>query len=157
MKKLLTVVAVLMATSAFAEKIGVLNSQAVVANFSETKKAQQSLETQAKKFENEARQKEVNLEKEQVALQAKGDKLTEAEKKAFEKKVKDFQTFLQGAQEKLAKEEFDKMKKINDTLVKAVNKIAKEGKYDYILEGGAVIYGGEDVSDKVLKAMEASK
>ena len=157
MKKLIAVTAVLMATSAFAQKIGVLNSQSVVANFSETKKAQQSLETQAKKFENEARQKEVNLEKEQVALQSKGDKLTEAEKKAFEKRVQEFQAFLQSAQEKLAKEEFDKMKKINDTLVKAVNKIAKEGNYDYILEGGAVIYGGEDVSDKVLKAMEASK
>lgn len=157
MKKLIAVAAVLMATSAFAQKIGVLNSQAVVSNFSETKKAQQSLETQAKKFENEARQKEVTLEKEQVALQSKGDKLTEAEKKAFQKKVEDFQKFLQSAQEKLAKEEFDKMKKINDTLVKAVNKVAKEGSYDYILEGGAVIYGGEDVSDKVLKAMEASK
>ena len=157
MKKLIAVAAVLMATSAFAEKIGVLNTQAVVGNFSETKKAQQSIETQAKKFENDARQREVSLEKEQVALQAKGDKLTEAEKKAFEKKVQDFQNFLQSSQEKLGKEEFDKMKKINDTLVKAVNKVAQEGKYDYIIDGGAVIYGGEDVSDKVLKAMEASK
>lgn len=157
MKKLIAVAAVLMATSAFAEKIGVINTQAVVANFSETKKAQQSLETQAKKLENDARQREVSLEKEQVALQSKGDKLTEAEKKAFEKKVQDFQNFLQSSQEKLAKEEFDKMKKINDSLVKAVNKIAQEGKYDYIIEGGAVLYGGEDVSDRVLKAMEASK
>lgn len=157
MKKILAVAAVLMATSAFAEKIGVINTQGVVANYSETKKAQQSLETQARKFENDARQREVNLEKEQVALQAKGDKLTDAEKKAFEKRVQDFQKFIQTSQEKLAKEEFDKMQKINDTLVKAVNKVAKEGKYDYILEAGAVIVGGEDVSDKVLKAMEASK
>ena len=117
MKKLIAVVAVLMATSAFAEKIGVLNTQAVVGNFSETKKAQQSLETQAKKLENDARQREVSLEKEQVALQSKGDKLTEAEKKAFEKKVQDFQNFLQSSQEKLAKEEFDKMKKINRMLL----------------------------------------
>lgn len=157
MKKILAVASILMATSAFAEKIGVINTQGVVANYSETKKAQQSLETQAKKFQNDARQREVNLEKEQVALQAKGDKLTDAEKKAFEKRVQDFQTFIQTSQEKLAKEEFDKMSKINQTLVKAVEKVAKDGKYDYILDGGAVIFGGEDVSEKVLKAMEASK
>lgn len=157
MKKILAVASILMATSAFAEKIGVINTQGVVANYSETKKAQQSLETQAKKLQNDARQREVNLEKEQVALQAKGDKLTDAEKKAFEKRVQDFQTFIQTSQEKLAKEEFDKMSKINQTLVKAVEKVAKDGKYDYILDGGAVIFGGEDVSEKVLKAMEASK
>ncbi|MBQ3437402.1 MAG: OmpH family outer membrane protein [Fusobacterium sp.] len=157
MKKVLAVVSILMATSAFAEKIGVINTQGVVANYSETKKVQQSLETQAKKFQNDARQREVNLEKEQVALQAKGDKLTDAEKKSFEKRVQDFQTFIQTSQEKLAKEEFDKMSKINQTLVKAVEKVAKDGKYDYILDGGVVIFGGEDVSEKVLKAMEASK
>lgn len=50
MKKILAVTAILMATSAFAEKIGVIDTQAVIANFSETKKAQQSLETQAKKI-----------------------------------------------------------------------------------------------------------
>lgn len=157
MKKILAVTAILMATSAFAEKIGVIDTQAVIANFSETKKAQQSLETQAKKLENEARQKEVNLEKEYVALQAKGDKLTDAEKKAFEKRAQEFQGFLQNAQSKLGKDEFDKMSKINTTLLKAVDKVAKEGKYDYVVEAGAVLYGGEDISEKVLKTMETLK
>ncbi|MCI7223057.1 MULTISPECIES: OmpH family outer membrane protein [Fusobacterium] len=157
MKKILAVTAILMATSAFAEKIGVIDTQAVIANFSETKKAQQSLETQAKKLENEARQKEVNLEKEYVALQAKGDKLTDAEKKAFEKRTQEFQGFLQNAQSKLGKDEFDKMSKINTTLLKAVDKVAKEGKYEYVVEAGAVLYGGEDISEKVLKAMETLK
>lgn len=157
MKKLIAIASVLVATSAFAEKIGIIDTQAVVANFSETKKAQQSLETQAKKLENEARQKEVNLEKEYVALQAKGDKLTDAEKKAFEKRTQEFQGFLQNAQEKLGKEEFDKMKKINDTLVKAVHKVAADEKFDYILEAGAVLHGGENVTEKVLKTMETLK
>lgn len=108
-------------------------------------------------MENEARQKEVNLEKEYVALQAKGDKLTDAEKKAFEKRTQEFQGFLQNAQSKLGKDEFDKMSKINTTLLKAVDKVAKEGKYDYVVEAGAVLYGGEDISEKVLKAMETLK
>ncbi len=104
MKKLLLIASVLLATSAFADKIGVVDSQRAFFQFSETKKAQQALEGQAKKVENEARQKEVALQKEFVSLQAKGDKLTDAEKKAFEKKSQDFQAFLNASQDKLNKE-----------------------------------------------------
>ena len=146
MKKLLLIASVLLATSAFADKVGVVDSQRAFFQFSETKKAQQSLEGQAKKVENEARQKEVALQKEYVALQAKGDKLTDAEKKAFEKKSQDFQSFLNA-----------KLKRIEDIYVKAVKKVAAEGKYDYIFEAEALKVGGEDITDRVIKEMEALK
>ena len=150
MKKLLLIASVLLATSAFADKVGVVDSQRAFFQFSETKKAQQSLEGQAKKVENEARQKE-------VALQAKGDKLTDAEKKAFEKKSQDFQSFLNSSQDKLNKDQMAKLKRIEDVYVKAVKKVAAEGKYDYIFEAEALKVGGEDITDRVLKEMEASK
>ena len=150
MKKLLLVASVLLATSAFAEKVGVVDSQKAFFQFSETKKAQQSLESQAKKVENEARQKE-------VALQAKGDKLTDAEKKAFEKKSQDFQAFLNSSQDKLNKEQMAKLKKIEDVYVKAIKKVAADGKYDYIFEAEALKVGGEDITARVLKEMEALK
>jgi len=110
-----------------------------------------------KKVENEARQKEVALQKEYVALQAKGDKLTDAEKKAFEKKSQDFQSFLNSSQDKLNKEQMAKLKKIEDIYVKAVKKVAAEGKYDYIFEAEALKVGGEDITDRVIKEMEALK
>ena len=157
MKKLLLIVSVLLATTAFAEKIGVVDSQKAFFQFSETKKAQQALEGQAKKVENEARQKEVALQKEFVSLQAKGDKLTDAEKKAFEKKSQDFQSFLNASQDKLNKEQMTKLKRIEDIYEKAVKKVAAEGKYDYVFEADALKVGGEDITDKVLKQMEALK
>ena len=40
---------------------------------------------------------------------------------------------------------------------KAVQAVAAEGKYDYVLERGAVLLGGEDITDKVIKKMEATK
>ena len=150
MKKLLLIASVLLATSAFADKVGVVDSQRAFFQFSETKKAQQSLEGQAKKVENEARQKE-------VALQAKGDKLTDAEKKAFEKKSQDFQSFLNASQDKLNKEQMTKLKRIEDIYVKAVKKVATDGKYDYIFEAEALKVGGEDITDRVIKEMEALK
>ena len=157
MKKLLLIASVLLATSAFAEKVGVVDSQKAFFQFSETKKAQQALEGQAKKVENEARQKEVALQKEFVSLQAKGDKLTDAEKKAFEKKSQDFQSFLNASQDKLNKEQMTKLKRIEDIYEKAVKKVAAEGKYDYVFEADALKVGGEDITDKVLKQMEALK
>ena len=157
MKKLLLIASVLLATTAFAEKIGVVDSQKAFFQFSETKKAQQALEGQAKKVENEARQKEVALQKEFVSLQAKGDKLTDAEKKAFEKKSQDFQSFLNTSQDKLNKEQMTKLKRIEDIYEKAVKKVAADGKYDYVFEAEALKVGGEDITDKVLKQMEALK
>ncbi|ATV71167.1 OmpH family outer membrane protein [Fusobacterium pseudoperiodonticum] len=157
MKKLLLIASVLLATSAFADKVGVVDSQRAFFQFSETKKAQQALEGQAKKVENEARQKEVALQKEFVSLQAKGDKLTDAEKKAFEKKSQDFQAFLNASQDKLNKEQMTKLKRIEDIYEKAVKKVAAEGKYDYVFEADALKVGGEDITDKVLKQMEALK
>ena len=157
MKKLLLIASILLATSAFADKVGVVDSQRAFFQFSETKKAQQALEGQAKKVENEARQKEVALQKEFVSLQAKGDKLTDAEKKAFEKKSQDFQSFLNASQDKLNKEQMTKLKRIEDIYEKAVKKVAAEGKYDYVFEADALKVGGEDITDKVLKQMEALK
>ena len=157
MKKLLLIASVLLATSAFADKIGVVDSQKAFFQFSETKKAQQALEGQAKKVENEARQREVGLQKEFVSLQAKGDKLTDAEKKAFEKKSQDFQSFLNASQDKLNKEQMTKLKRIEDIYVKAVKKVATDGKYDYIFEAEALKVGGEDITDRVIKEMEALK
>ncbi|ATV36905.1 MULTISPECIES: OmpH family outer membrane protein [Fusobacterium] len=157
MKKLLLIASVLLATSAFADKIGVVDSQKAFFQFSETKKAQQALEGQAKKVENEARQREVALQKEFVSLQAKGDKLTDAEKKAFEKKSQDFQSFLNASQNNLNKEQMTKLKRIEDIYEKAVKKVAADGKYDYVFEAEALKVGGEDITDKVLKQMEALK
>ena len=157
MKKLLLIASVLLATSAFADKIGVVDSQRAFFQFSETKKAQQALEGQAKKVENEARQREVALQKEFVSLQAKGDKLTDAEKKAFEKKSQDFQSFLNASQNNLNKEQMTKLKRIEDIYEKAVKKVAADGKYDYVFEAEALKVGGEDITDKVLKQMEALK
>ena len=157
MKKLILVASLLLATSAFAEKIGVVDTQRVVSQFSITKAAQKDLEGQVKRLENEARTKEITLQKEFVSLQAKGDKLTDAEKKAFEKKSQDFQSFLNASQDKLNKEQMTKLKRIEDIYEKAVKKVAAEGKYDYVFEADALKVGGEDITDKVLKQMEALK
>ena len=42
-------------------------------------------------------------------------------------------------------------------MTNAINKVAKADKYDYILEAGAVKFGGVDMTSKVLAEMEKTK
>ena len=50
-----------------------------------------------------------------------------------------------------------KLKRIEDVYVKLLKKQTAEGKYDYIFEAEALKVGGEDITDRVIKEMEALK
>mgnify|MGYP005903983063 FL=1 len=39
----------------------------------------------------------------------------------------------------------------------AISEVAKAGKYDYVFEAGAVKFGGENITDKVISTMEKNK
>lgn len=143
-----------LSVTAFAEKIAVVNTQEVIAKYSGTKSAEAVLQKEAQKMENEINQKQVALQKEEVALQSKGAKLTDAEKKAFEAKVQGFYKDVNNSKQSIGKLEHDKMSVIFEKANKAVQDVAKEGKYDYVLEQGAVLVGGENVTDKVIQKME---
>lgn len=146
-----------LSVSAFADKIAVVDSQEVIGKYSGTKIVGASLDKEAKRYENEINQRQVALQKEEVALQAKGNKITDAEKKAFQAKVEGFYKYVNTSKETMGKMEYDKMSVIFNKANKAVQAVAAEGKYDYVLERGAVLLGGEDITDKVIKKMEATK
>lgn len=159
MKKMLMMLGLVSAlsVSAFADKIAVVDSQEVIGKYSGTKIVGASLDKEAKRYENEINQRQVALQKEEVALQAKGNKITDAEKKAFQAKVEGFYKYVNTSKETMGKMEYDKMSVIFNKANKAVQAVAAEGKYDYVLERGAVLLGGEDITDKVIKKMEATK
>ena len=158
MKKLMiTAAAILMSASVFAEKIGYVNSQEAFMKYSKTKVVQENLVKQKDKLENQIREKEVVLQKAQLELQSKGKKVTKEEKQNFQKKVDSFQKFVRDSETKLSKEQFTRMQEIDATMNKAIKTVAKDGKYDYILEAGALKYGGTDITGDVLKEMEKTK
>lgn len=157
MKKLsvLALMAV-MSASVFAEKIGVVNSQELFYKYSKTKVLEQNLKKQGASLDNTLNQKQVELKKLQLELQAKGNKVTDAEK-AFEDKVKALDKFVKDSQMKLEKERNTRLAEVETTMRNAVNKIAKAEKYDYVFEAGAVKFGGTDITAKVLQEMEKTK
>ena len=158
MKKLsVLALAAVMSASAFATKVGVVNTQELFYKYSKTKVIEQNLKKQGASLDNTLNQKQVELKKLQLELQAKGSKVTDAEKKAFEDKVKALDKFVRDAQMKLEKERNTRLQEVENTMKNAINKVAKADKYDYVLEAGAVKFGGTDITAKVLQEMEKSK
>lgn len=143
-----------MSTSALAVKIGYVSSEDVFRQYSRTKVLQENLTKEKEKLEGEIKKKEVTLQKMQVELQAKGNAVTDAEKKKFQTEVESFQKFVRDSQTKLGKEEMARLQEIEKSLNDAIANVAKAGKYDYVLEAGAVKFGGEDITPKVLAEIE---
>ncbi|MGL6064669.1 MAG: OmpH family outer membrane protein [Fusobacteriaceae bacterium] len=155
MKKLsILALTMAMSVSALAVKVGYLNTGEVFQKYSQTKILQTNLEKEKTRLETEIKKKEVVLQKMQVELKSKGEKATDVEKKKFEDEVKIFQKFVKDSQTKLGKEEMTRLQEIEMNINNSVKKIATDGKYDYILEAGAVKFGGENITSKVLAEME---
>lgn len=158
MKKLsVLALAAVMSASAFAAKVGVVNTQELFYKYSKTKVIDQNLKKQGASLENTINQKQVELKKLQLELQSKGEKITDAEKKSFEDKVKALDKFVRDSQMKMDKERNARLQEVEKTMTNAINKVAKADKYDYVLEAGAVKFGGVDMTSKVLAEMEKSK
>ncbi|SJZ34955.1 periplasmic chaperone for outer membrane proteins Skp [Cetobacterium ceti] len=145
------------ASSAFAMKVGYVNSQELFSNYTQTKIIQNNLNKQKSRLENEIKEKEVNLQKLQVELQAKGAQATEAQKKAFQNKVDEFQKLVRDSQTKLNREEMSRLQEIDRIMNGAIQNVAKKGGYEYVFEQGAMKFGGDNLTPKVLQVMEQTK
>ncbi|MGL4307349.1 OmpH family outer membrane protein [Cetobacterium sp. SF1] len=146
-----------LSASAFAMKVGYVNSQELFSSYSQTKVIQENLNKQKSRLENEIKQKEVNLQKLQVELQAKGASATDAEKKDFQAKVDEFQKLVRDSQTKLNREEMTRLQEIDRIMNSAIQNVAKKNGYEYIFEEGAIKFGGENLTGKVLDVMEQTK
>ncbi len=104
-----------------------------------------------------------NLKKEQ---QAKADELVKFVEKARkdvaaasdEKKKKEleekYSKELVSKKEKMEKEYVNKLSAIDASISKTVNEQAKAGNYNLVLSKGAVLYGGEDITQQVIKVVK---
>ncbi len=158
MKKItILALAAAMSVSSFAMKIGVVNTQEVFAKYSGTKKVQEELVKEKTKLENDIRVKEIELQKFGVELQGKGDKVTAQEKESYQKQATALQAFVKNAQAQLTRKERQSMEEIKTNIDASIQSIAKKKKFDYVLEDGAVKFGGTDITQEVIKTMENTK
>lgn len=158
MKKLAVLaLAATMSVSAFAVNIGIVDSQEVFMKYSGTKTVQAELVKEKEKLENDIRSKEVELQKLGIELQGKGPNVTETEKENYNKQAQALDKFVRESQQKLSQKEYQSMTGIQTNIDASIQSIAKKSKYDYVLEAGAVKFGGTDITQEVIKMMENTK
>lgn len=141
-----------------AQKVAMMDYEAVLAVMPETKKMTTELEAFSKTKGDELGKQADAFQKEIQTYQAEGAKLTEAQRTAKEaelqKKQQSLQAIQQTAQNDLAQRRDAAVKPIVEKLNKAVEKVAKASGYDFIIDAGALIYkGGPDATPAVKKEL----
>lgn len=122
-------------------KVAVVDIAQVVANSAQVKnlkKEQQAKADELVKFVDKAR-------KDVAAVS------DEKKKKELEEK---YSKELIAKKEKMEKEYIDKLSAIDTSISKKVEEQAKAGNYNIVLAKGAVLYGGEDITQTVIKAVK---
>lgn len=122
-------------------KIGVIDVQEVLNSSSQVKDLKKSQEQTAQeiiKYIETARKDVASVE-------------DENKKKSMEKKYVDE---LSAKRDKLEKEYVSKLKAIDDSISASINEYAKNNGYKLVITKGAVLYGGEDITDAIKKIVK---
>jgi outer membrane protein len=134
-------------------KIGYINSQELLQAMPESDSAQKKIERLAKEHESALDEMTVEFNKKYETYNKNMNTYSELVKASKEAELQDLQnriqTFQQTAQEDLQKQRADLFKPIQDKALKAVNTVAEENGFTYILDSGtgAVVYESPSAQD----------
>ena len=154
--------AVLFAASIFAAgavemKIGFVNTERVFREAAPAKRAQQKLEREfAKrneeltKIEKQGRDLQTELERENVTI-------PEAQRREKERQLADisrnFQRLQREIREDLNLRRNEELASVQERATRAINQIAEQEKFDLIIQEAVFASGRIDITDKVIKAL----
>lgn len=150
MRKFVLILAIICSSAvAFAQqKIGYINSEELISIMPEYKKFTTDVEAYKKTFVDQLTTMQKELETKYKAYEAamKAGTMQDAIREAKEKELQDLQnriqTFSQTAEEKVAAKSQELLKPITDKADKAIQDVAKEKNFSYILDtsAGSIIY-----------------
>ena len=161
--KLLVIVVFLTSTNSFAQtkvKIGHIDSNKLLSIMPEKAQVQTALDSHAKEIENTLAGMQDELQKKYQDYMAKGDSLTPLIKQTKEAELQDLQqriqTFQTNAQQDYQTKERDMFQPVIEKARKAIEEVAKENGYTYIIDSGsgALIYFSDD-SDDIFELVKA--
>jgi len=151
----IAIVFVLSATEADAQKVGFINMRAIMSQSDAGKKAEAELrkvvekkKADIAKKEDELKKLKDELEKQKSVLSA--DALRDKEA-SYQVKFRDYQRQVQDANEELAKSEQTITGKMIPEILKVVELVGKQGKYDAILDLNNPVVVYHDKEDNLTK------
>jgi outer membrane protein len=148
-------------TTANAQKIAHINSNDLMLLMPERKQAETSLQEYAKQLEGQLTTMNGEYEAKVQEYQAKESMMTEPIKQDKIKEITDLETRIKNfqvtAQESLQKKEQELLQPMMDKAKKAINDVAKEGGYRYVLDTamGGVLFSepSDDIMNLVKKKL----
>lgn len=147
--------------SAFAQKFGHINSQALLESLPEAIKAQSELEAQGKIFENELKAMQDELQRKAEDYDKNKSTMNATKQAETEQTLQDLYAKIQQAaqdnQQKFNQMQQEKLGPIIEKVRKAVEDVAKAGNYVYIMEqsAGQPIYVNTAISEDITAKVKA--
>ena len=152
MKKFIMLVAgVIMSLNVLAGTVGYVDPQDLLDKYPETKKTQDYLEKKKKDLQTVLDAEKTKINDKSEELKKKGDKATKAEKDELEKTKTEFQKKFETMQANLEQLQYTMYDKLYSDINVAIQEIATEKKLDIVVNKTAIYYGGEDITEDVLK------
>lgn len=140
-KKSLVVAFALITTSVFAQKFGYVDSNELMLNMPERKKAEADLQAYAQQLQQQLQAMSAEFEAKVADYQQKESSYIESVKKAKLKEITDLETrikeFQMTAQDDLKNKEEELLKPMVEKIKKTIADFAKENKYSYIFDSAA--------------------
>ncbi|HHT9957591.1 TPA: OmpH family outer membrane protein [Legionella pneumophila] len=151
----------LFGTTVFADwaKIGVVDLQKIMQTSNQMKKIQQKLEKEFKPRRDKLVAMEASLKSDMEKFKRDSAIMSASQKKELEKKIvasqQQFERDGQQYQQELSTAHNEAMEGLYNKVRTAITKIAKDEKYDIIVQKDAAPFSSEslDVTDKVIKAI----
>lgn len=152
--------------SIFAQKIGYINSQQILASYKEALDAQDRLDKINKEWEAEAREMQSQLQEMTEQLQSQSLLLSEDRQKEKEQeiqalyvKAQQFQAEKWGQTGEFYKKQDEVMKPVFDKINSAIKLVGEEERFDYIFDtvAGNIVYASPsqtDLTDLVIEELE---
>lgn len=141
-------------------KIGHINSTELLSAMPERPKIQKELEDYAKQLQQQLEAMQIEWQTKMQDFKAKEAEMTELVKNTKIKEITDLenriQEFQQTAEEDLRKKEMQLMQPLIDKAKKAIEEVAKENGFTYVIDeatGVLLFSGGEDILPLVKKKL----
>ncbi|HOZ66296.1 MAG TPA: OmpH family outer membrane protein [Burkholderiaceae bacterium] len=165
-KKVMTtmiLVAAAMSLPAFAQdfKVGFINTDRIFRDANSAKAAQAKLEQEFSRREKELNDLGIQIKAAADKLDKDAPTLSESQKTARQKQIvdqdRDFQRKRREFQEDLSARKNEELQQVLERANKVVKQVAEAEKYDLVLQEVVYINPKHDMTEKVLKALNAAK
>ncbi len=150
-KKLVLAIMIALPTMGFAQKFGVINTDALMESLPEMNEVKTQLDAATKKYEDEFKNLQDEFQKKYTELQNMEESAPQTIKERRVQELQELdqkiQQFRQTATQDLQRQQEQLMGPVRQKVVTAIQTVGAEGNYTMIFENMVPLYTGKDVED----------